>query len=417
MKIGDQRGRRPFLAPNNQGMSGRANARLEHTVAAANLQHEAALRIDGVRILVWRAVSPARFPCTCSKSTQPKPLIATSGNLVTSPPDNLASGLGDFSILPGQSRANYSNAGSIRLQSSGVQNEDWLPLAGGVGEEKTSNIGQDGWPDPFEDIEVAEEDGLFPSDKSDSLDSFIRGDMVKCGVCAGSGYTDGWKALGGQRSVMAFLPEEAFESDGEIDTRSKPNVLKLEPGEKVQFTLSIPLWHDGLLYSGFSNNDNRVALEAEMLLDNVWVPLNLLQLRGVSDVATIRLVSENLTKITHFEAIFALGNPTMSQFPTVSIPFEREYLDFNTNVSIELSAQADANPGDVIIDWKHRRAWRIMNITRKSTAEGRSLPPVIDLRMLHRNEVQSVLNFFTGPTDSAEKRFAGRNDKWQGGNR
>lgn len=440
MKIGGQKGRRPYLTPENSSMGNRANTSLEHLVAAANVRHEQALRVDGVPVLIWRKTSTGSKPCTCCKPSTTAShnlMFATSGSVgSTDINDTGDNSISDYSILgvgsPGPARPEREN--SIRMQThtatetptNRATSEDDEDFAyDGDSETESLNIRNtefNGHPDPFEYVDLPEDMSDRTPSTNGTIDSYITGDNIRCPVCIGTNYVNSWQPVGAVRVVMSFLDSDTFETDGYIDANATPNCLTLEPGQFLEFSVKLPKYFTSVEKIGMFNmrnsaNGGELKLKQLDVLKNATPKTVLHDRNGVGGETTFRFEATSRTLITHFDSVLRLSDPTYAQFPPLSLPYEREYLETNTSVSVEFSASVEAQPGDVVIDYKHKRTWKITNANPKSSAEGRSLQFLADMRLVNQHEVLACLSVFEMPVSNAEKPFQLVNSKFQSGKR
>ena len=428
MSIGGKQGRRPYLSPGAKEANERANTRIEHLVAAANVKTKNALRVDGVPCLIWnRSPSPRRL-CTCSMKAP------GSGEINDfSGADNEYRILGVSTDPQPHGDRFQEGKQTVRIQTKSVfkdTGEDWnlngqhqiesrTKKRADVDREFSATTDEDA----LLDLAALHDEVAGPSSPTDSpsfAKDFLTGETVKCPVCAATSWVDAWNLRSGVRPTMAFLDDDKWSSNGQLDTDARPNILVLEAGEFVEWTFRLPRYFTVVLacraWESHIPVTDPIVLPAQS--NAVATPRALQALDGTGGDVRFRLVVSKRTLLTHCDAEIVFKNPDYLQFPQLNIPFDREYLDFNTSASVELGADVALAPGDIINDFKYRRVWRTTNVNLRKTAEGRTLSQTADLRMVMVTEPYHTLDVFAGTTEDGDrKRFRGVLERWQSGAR
>jgi hypothetical protein len=421
--------RRPFLTPENKGMGNLANKRLEHTVAAANTQHEQALRVDGVPTIFWRRASPAGRVCSCSLCNNPISGAHddTDDDIVLFDISSTDGQLSDYEILGTATKephkgsifksAQVDRKDSSLISSTQINDDQWI-FEGGHETESRYKLGDndEGNEDPFQDADIPFSiEGKIASPASGPA---LKGDAIKCPVCVGAGYVDSWSPHGGYRHVMAFLDDDVYSTNGNLKINTRPNILTLEPGEYLEFTVGLPAYTVALLECRLYDYRDRLEGLTVETGPGVYLPASeaeVLDKVGDETVSVkFRYVAESKVSITHFEMIGLLSDLTCTQFPTITIPYEREFVEFNTTASVEVGASVPVKPGEIVCDYKHKRTWRVTTSAPKLTAEGRTLFNTVELRLVHSLEVYAALNVFEKADDYGSSFYRRVNEKWQG---
>lgn len=451
MRIGNKNGRRPFLQPDNSGMSPRVNARLEHTIATSNLRSQESIKVDGVEILLWQrtpssesGISGRTCSCHGGKRSLPAALLRkeirhTPSGQETDIFDTTSADEddGDYEIVGiasdiSKGNGNLANPLTPRVQTT-VQNvntdlddEQWEneltddTFDSGVKFAVDDN-GRDALSD-FNELEsfVGGSESMAESGTTGNSTSTAEG--VACPVCAAATYVEAWQPYGGRRIVFSLLDTDDFDTDGELNREAHPNVLSLEEGQFVSFTLKTPLLFESVIRAALWNG--RTPLEAPnytvTFVDPTTsavleaTPKNIQATSGAGEPLRFTFRANSPTLVTHFDLIVMLRDLPLAQMTPMNAPYEFEMLEYMTTMQIECGADIYAAPGDVLSDFKFRKCWRVSNVGAKFTAGGGTLPTILDLTVLTSFSPYFSLHPFTTPRAQGENRFSGMNQSLQG---
>jgi hypothetical protein len=242
---------------------------------------------------------------------------------------------------------------------------------------------------------------------------------VSCPVCAGSGFLDGWAPYQGKRVLMSFRPEDEYSSvGGEVINVATPRQLMQPAGSPLSFTLAIPKVFSSVVRIALWEGSKVVEDADIQFLDsnNLWVPLTkkaLMRSIGAKKLV-VRVVPTRDIRITHFDIILTQTDLPWGQFPPLNAPYSHEFAEYMTNISIEVGADQNVAPGDLISDWKYRKMWRVTNAVRKFTSGGRAMALALDLRVVLGYETYFSLHPFQDYVEFGHKPFNDRNETFQG---
>lgn len=466
-KIGSPTGRHRHPVPDNFNQSHKANARLEQQTSAANRRLEEALKVDGVRVLLWHKHPPAGRVCSCMSGagSAPSPDAGLSpatntskdpsSTAILSPPMSSGDEKQPWSILgvgtDEQPHWRVRSKPNTEGETEADKRTDLNDLANArVGPKRTTDHRYESRLKTGHNI-ISTEDLVEENDPAAFLASqlggspgqtappttfnaFVAGggnttanlsNSVSCPVCVSAIYIEAWQPFGGRREVMSFLPSDNFETDGILDLTAKPYVLKLAAGQTLSFTLKLPKVFANAIHANLWNGRTPYIGDEfipEVYNGTVYVPAtpkNLDKLSGSAAPKLFRIKAPAAMTITHFDIVVLLADPAYGQFAPLNATLEQEFLEYMTNTSIEVSASLNPiDTGDLLVDWKFRKTWRITTLTPKFTAGGRALQTVMDIRVVSGQEVFNVLNPFPRPINTGPKTYADNQpgiDDWQGG--
>jgi hypothetical protein len=410
--IGGKIGRRGFATPDNQGMVRKANARLESQVASDNARLENALAVDGVKMLVWRRRPEGGPVCSChadvAKEDRRTAAEAADGPLLgeTDGYEIVGHKHPQSTKAPPITSANFDNPlDDIEFAPTTRAVEGVDPLTGHAVDELM-----------FDD-ESGDEDDVGSAPRNPLGSNTAAG--VACPVCAGATYRDGWQPSNGHRAVMSFLSVDSFDTEAIIDDSTKPFSAIIEAGQTLQWDVKLPRMFSDVvrcqLWSG------KVPLAGDEYRPEVfdgikWIPAtrkNLLRINNDKKF-TFRLIFPKRTIVTHFDCIVILSDLPVGQFPPLNAPYDHEFLEYLTNITIEVGASLHIRPGDLLSDHKFFKMWRVTNATRKFTAGGRTRSTSLDLRVVTATEALFALHPFDKYEERGVKPFASKLETFQG---
>lgn len=403
MRIGNKAGRRNYF-PAGPDIVARANTRLESLTATANTMAKRAMRVDGVPTLIWNKLNTPSRVCTCSRKAE-RPLGGDDADYAGQKILGLAS-----SEDPSTKKKTLSTTRTLIYEDGDTA--AWSTQGPHVADsqrDRPRNIDQNSNLVDHQEalLDMAElqadMDGEItgaPSFES----SFLNGATVQCPVCAGTGFVDAWRPRAAARLIFNFDETYEHEYTGWLDLSTKPYTLVLEPGQSVTWQMKLPRYFSHVLALRAWERSSR-ARDAVIVLpesSNATATRSGLMAFSGGDSAqtvTLKLTAPRRMLLTHIELTILLTPLPYLQFPQLNLPYEREFLDINTNASIEAPADVLIQPGDVLCDSKYKRVWRVTSANPKKTAGGNTLTQTADLRMTMSSEVYQALNVFDGTED------------------
>lgn len=448
MRIGNRSGRRPFLTPANKGMTARVNERLEHMVAASNVQAAEAIKVDGVQFLLWQRTPSSTAgisgrTCSCHGGHAPA-ASAITGDTNHSEVDQVNI---DDDVAP-NNNAGYRILGLPTFNDSATS-QVTDPRAKVVTENihnKGTPIDDDAWNNEDEaqewdsaDKYAVDDNGRDAHRDFETLRAFLSGGEataepgvlgakpttsvgVACPVCCTATYVEAWQPYGGKRLVFSFLDSDSWESDGFLDTNTAPYTMRLAEGQQLTFRMKLPLYFTSVIRVGMWNG--RFPLDSATIglrlinettgEDVLADPQAVLASSGSGQTLTFSLVAKSDIMLTHFDVVLMLRELPFAQFPTLNTPYELDMLEYMTNIAIECTADTYAAPGNIVSDFKFRKCWRVTNSVHKFTAGGKSMVLQVDLQAVNSHEPFFALHPFAVPQEQGSDRFSGILESSQG---
>lgn len=411
--IGGKIGRRGFATPDNQGMVTKANARLESQVSSANARLANALAVDGVPILVWRQRSEGGPVCSCHADVakEDRKAAALEANDGVEFEDNdgyeiVGHKHPSKSTKPKLTSKNFDNPlDDIAFASTKPAIEIGVdPLTGHPIDELTFD----------EEIEGSE-GGSAPANPLGSNTA----QSVACPVCAGATYRDGWQPYNGQRAVMSFLADDSYTTTALLDDTTKPFNMVLAEGQELQWDVKLPRLFSEVVRLGMWSGRSPLPTEdypVEVFDGLRWVVATRKVLLAMNNDKkfTFRFKAPKRVIITHFDCVVLLADNPHGQFPPLNAPYDAEFLEYLTNITIEVGANIKIEPGDLISDYKFYKMWRVTNAARKFTAGNRAMSSSLDLRVVTSTEALFALHPFDRYEETGQKPFASKLETFQG---
>jgi hypothetical protein len=441
MRNGTPSGNRSYITPKNSGMANRDETRLEHLVAAQNAQHAEAIKVDGVPIILWKAVKSSSLLCTCvNKSTPASTLPYLDDGRPRDPNQATDTMLGAYANIGfdeiNHTSVDYADPSESRTISAKTRIESFTDDAVIPNHSEYQLIIDDetyleeDYPDGLmddADLNAHVDETMAEPDVGGNFDNrlvqgnaFASSDEVKCGVCYGTSYANGRFNYRGQRVVLDVTHKQlGFVSHSGIENPSRPVGVAFPSGGAVVWETMLPMYFKDILRVQCWNNTDPIS-NAGLTWETLTGALtgnasNLSRLNGVGGTTRLTYTAPAGTTITHVEIIYQLGDDLLAQIPQITVPYEHEYVDYNVNIQIEVGADANIEAGDVLCDKKHGRAWRVTEVTQKATSYGRGFGIVAGCRSVFKFEIYGQMNIYR-QQDQATIPYGGRNERLQGGN-
>ena len=442
---------RNLLTPSNQGMSKRADTRLDMVVNSQAAKFENSLAVDGVPCVIWnRLTNSSNRRCTCSAgggsySANLASSILPSEDLeedyssnvqtddeeneeykITSIATNVESDLIRTSNLyeyVGQSltRGNYDNyfAGKQVTESlkDKIQPNDYSvdnffkktgdsPIGGDLMDALTEegNLPDfDSDDDPLVDVKNSNGSGFDNSSNNSSSDDLFNSVSLSCPVCIGTGYVDEWQPFNGMRIVLD-VTHPGFELiDGDINT-SKPVSIELPATGSLVFKgVVIPMDWNHTVSLHFYNMGKYLTHEIDYALEystpvtpTVWLPfsysvLTTLKNQISQNKINIKIIAKKLITFTHGVLLLQIGKIAKIQVPELDVPNQSEFIDWNLTVQFEISSKTQIKENSYITEGKYGRIWKVESVNRRLSAGGKSFGYQVSARAIHSYEKAAMV--------------------------
>lgn len=441
---------RRTLLSDNARLVKPAQERIDNILARANNRHDNALRVDGVELTLWR-MQNAGLLCTCYSTTSDANSISTnnSSDDVTIPTSGGSGSSVQVEVdeegeVEVTSRIDYTHDGtnfsvvSLRddrqartkgAQRDILEDEDFAasPTQKYFPQTGTSDIHFDdedaehNAPHQSDmnalDIDAEFEEFDFGGESDDDKARLVRsveallsgGESNPCGICFSSGWTEGYQLFNGRRVVLTTLD---FDSTGGfiVDHNVRPSLFKgASSATPVQWTVDFPGYFYSVLRVEAWNNLSQISnikVMAKFKGTDEFVlltPSVLFARSGMDNTDTIiqaAPVDNDVSSVaqvlfSHVEIIFELAPKIIGQIPQVEIAETFEYYEALIQTNVEWPSRVSSiSTGSVVIDSKHKRAWRIVSVNQNKTADSKSFGLETQAMMLQQKEPLERLNIY-----------------------
>lgn len=372
--------------PNNQGMVEHANQELDYVVDTANQAYINALAVDGVEFMLFRKCKEGRM-CTCKRGTEETVDVNSRFNEFDTP-------------QPASQDMTIRTRGSWDRQNK-------KPNA--FGKELGVEIGRIEADDGSDDQYVKQ----FPQTEQQEIEEFLQAPLdtrllqggdstTACGICLGTGYTNGYSLYNGVRVTFDSINVTRSKSFT-IDKEERPYSFKTSGdavSQYVEWSWEVPRYFKeatAILVRNNLNSADGVQIVAKGGDDIDFVPLTkytIQQYKG--QTIKLRVVPFNVTRstveFTHVEIILQFNDwpvTQVGQFQESSnqgAPEAVAELEFNFPPSIDKISN-----NDVIVEFKYNKAWILNGVTDLQTAKFRVLNWTGSGRSLTTFDILSLL--------------------------
>ena len=390
------RGRSNAPRPQNYQVGARARERIDSLLPRMAEHRAQSIAVDATPILVWRRGRGSR-PCTCTSSSAPSGFESIAFDRGTTRTEDMPSNtLGNDKIPV----ATSSGLNALNDYEPDF-NEGWNP----------NDIASEPEFDPdFAEARIEE-----PTERDSGwLDRVVEegpfqsGQAIKCPVCFGSSYTDTWKPFKGVR-ILGDLAEQTkwTENGGDLHAEARPSVMRLPVGASITWKLFVPKFFNQVLRSVVWNMAKKRVEIPQVNIQPIatpgssvaqWVdatPANLANLQGNGMELDFRLTAvKGEIEFTHFEILILLDEFSQAHVPEIDVPYDSEFVDYNTIVQMELPIDAEVSEGDIVAENKHGRLWLATSVSKKQTGSGKAYGSDATFRTIHANEVYYPMNVF-----------------------
>lgn len=421
--------------PSNKGIANIAQNKMQQVVGQANRRHLEALSVDPLNLFVWIKQRSGRF-CSCqgskgtglsvfdkreneSKANIPDSKLITSDtneiNLSWNKPKLVEPVVS--SSAPLSTAEEYLLKKYYNIDNPSEVSDEVLQL------NKNSLNGDQGLPTD-QDILNALDDVVSPSEQAlmKQLNgvSIAGGDKTKCGICFGTGYTDGYQLHNGKRYVLDAL--NAVDNNGFILNKNNyPYTLEsnLNSNNYIIWNLEIPTYFESFLNFYIRNNFKDTSGVFELFLrvkgDSTWtsqedIGLFVNNRNGQSSKLEVMLKPKEvinntidvnrLFKLTHIELYFQLSKLPLGSMPNLNKSTQWEIFDVLLNQNMEVEASVIGLDREcVICEDKFGYAWKVVDCEKLSTSFGQVFNWNLQVRLIQNYEILHLLNLVRGKVD------------------
>jgi hypothetical protein len=222
----------------------------------------------------------------------------------------------------------------------------------------------------------------MPTDLASSLAAYSTLDHKPCGLCGGTGFTDSYQWVSGQRILLTPAMARR-DANSIINTDTRPHSLDITGPNSVYWTVEIPAYFEALeLWRARDNID--LATEVALTLDATgtgdgpWTPfsvtcLDALKGKGGKIVvrATAKANNDETVMFTHVELFLRTNALPYCQFPQLDRDINGSTLEALLNVNFEIDPKVGALPRKTLIECVGMaRLWYVTQTSNKQTAKG-----------------------------------------------
>lgn len=373
--------------PANTGMVNHANQEIDYNLATASEAYETALQVDGVQFQLWRRVNEGRR-CSCKHNTE-----------------DLISADSSFEEFSSKRREVDNDINTVKVRGSWDKQRD-RPNA--HGKELGVDIGKIE-PDDASGRQVFKKYGAVDQKE---INAFLNGPLdasllesgegtTACGICFGTGYTNGYSLFNGVRITLDALNVNRLNKFS-IDKNEHPFIFKTNTdgkGQYVEWNLELPLFVEAVAVLIRDNLVSANQMQIQVLDNGQWVPFNINWLNSVANQSrqvTLRVsvydVTESHLNFSHVEIILRQAEFKYTQVGQLqrSRNFTSAETVMNTEFALPPSI-GNVEESDIIVDDKYKKAWLVTDITDFETSAKRIVNWSVSVRSLTSFDIPSLL--------------------------
>jgi hypothetical protein len=341
--------------PSNYGYAGHAFEEIKRTVAMANNRYEEALKVNPIPVMLWRRTQEG-FRCTCRSDN-----------------DFVAEEINDNPTDETQVRDEptpRSDSGIIRVRSSRAlanQDRETKEIVLGV------DIGQDGTYETREDIH--KDDGPGPSflDDPNAMQHFLQSgtNTTTCGICIGTGFTNGYSLYGGQRIVFDSHTLKTNTDFSIKDEDNAPLTYVGVEGAILTWTFRVPMFFKAAWITARANIK---SADVQILINGAPLPLKgLSAFKGQTVTLSVVALNDD-AEFTHVEAVLQFKEWPNTQADNIQDDTNytsvepTQTLDFPFSPSVQR-----VNRGDLFFDFKYGKMWRVNSVVDYKLTDGTAI--------------------------------------------
>ncbi len=387
------------IGPANNRSVAVAKSTLQNIIPVQQRRFANAFAVTGYSTLVYNLLEAGK-PCSCgAKGKVLANRLNKEGKLDNGEINKLVTGGYEFKILPYGVKRNPTK---LWREDQGLP-EPHRP-------ELEYNVDEDGESQPPPFINVSRDpnnpaakhiqDGGFgasgPVQTQEKIDELEESPFdpetfeinnVSCPVCLGTSFVGGANLLGGWREILT--PED-MESDGMIDTLSKP--LKVEHATSSRWKLILPkgAWQLDALKVW---NKNKMV-PATILVDATPVANEYDFLRYCDGTEhTIDVIFSTASDFTHVEIQAAISEtPFHIEFPQLNENSDLSKLDRTDDVQIYASPELPfIRTRDLLVEGTFNKVFQVVNSTHWNDQQQRVLGWNMNARVVQPQELWSLL--------------------------
>ena len=388
------------MSPANRGMAHIAQRRLVQYVGIANAKHLEAIKVDGTEAEIWIKQSAGRV-CSCQH-----PQISTSNSIYPAyesqgvpveiqqvqeqnpftfkikSPDTIYSG--EYSNQNVEPPTEVSVAG---------KDDSWLKEFNVSGYSGTSDYNNNTEYTPSNLMNEGITSLLFGGDKS------------PCAVCFGTGWTDGYRLVNGQRVVLDTTAPHNI-SGATINTDDSPYTFRLAGVQDAYIewlNVDVPRYFKDVHFAIYNNT---IPVQAVVLIrpsskDGEYIPLSFDNLKNIErakiDVKVIGTYNNPLT-FTHLNFVYTVADFPKIDTPPIGKSENYEFFEALMTTHFEIPGTIPYVDRETVIGIaKEGYLWKVSSVNQIMTHERQIFKCDVDARLIQRSETLYLLNSMFRP--------------------
>lgn len=229
---------------------------------------------------------------------------------------------------------------------------------------------------------------------------------TRCGICLGTGYTNGYNLSSGTRIILDASGQYLFNSSGfTLDKTKAPYAFTgtADSTSFVEWSFELPAFFDSGLFANIRNNIEMASnLKLEYVTGNesVYHALNTDVLSDMINIQNNRIrvrvspITPNGDKVsfTHVELGLLFSAIQKMQMSPLSDQLNMSQFDSIVTTSVVLPpTEQNVRPQDIIYETKYDQLWKVISVTDFKTARAEVMGWQVDLRAILNYESAQVL--------------------------
>lgn len=386
----------------NAGRAKYAQEELSWTVSRAQAQTMESLKVDGVELQYWKRVDEGQY-CSCGYGLQYSNLpLFTQQPIV---PNTPSSNTPTQPMVPTTNTATDSTV-TVRGQ---WDDDDYL-------EPKHSIKTPPGTDSPVTtDVSSANNYNYSPPQATGEDESFFSAppdfdlltgmESTQCGICLGSGKTNPYALIGGEREIFdVFSVDSAYGFHSDTTTRPYSFTTTDNTDAYVQYVYQLPTYFESCLNFSIRNNTKSVrdlglfyriagSSDSWQLVDLDFMNSR----RGIPTTVVFRvqpLVNDPNSSLvfTHFEIIWKYADFPLSQVGEMTVAANPQIRESIMSAQFTLPPTLEeVTKNDVFYDNKYNNMWLVSDYTSGMTNKREVLNWSVNARKMQAYEQRSLL--------------------------
>jgi hypothetical protein len=373
--------------PANESMIKHANQEIDYNLATSSEAYENALQVDGVQFALWRRVNEGRR-CSC-KDNPSNPIPADSR----------------FEEFSRNKPVENNDVNTVRVRGSWDRQRQKPNVHG---KELGVEIGLIK-PDDASDKQVFKK---YPSTDQQEINAFLNGPLdisflgsgegtTACGICFGTGFTNGYSLFNGVRITLDALNHSNV-SKFSVDRTEHPFIFKTDTesrGQYVEWSVELPLFKEAIAVLVRNNLVSARQMQIQVLDATQWVAFDVNWLnKHIGSSLSLKLrvsvgqIAASHLEFSHVEIILKQAEFKYTQVGQLqrSRSFTSAEPVMNTEFALPPSI-GNVEENDIIVDDKYEKAWLVTDVTDFKISSQKIANWSVTVRSLTSFDIPSLL--------------------------